>query len=150
MKASEKLKDQSNPAKFDAQREMILDTLQSNPDLRSKRDLFESFMDEELEKIKPDEDSDLNGIVVRRFNEFVDIQKSRAIDQVCEEFSADKPGLMKLYSDFVYRATLPDRASLIALLEVKPKITKRSEVAELIRDRLKSIAETFEDAEVGY
>lgn len=144
----EKLKDQSNEKKFAAGRDMILDVLQSNPDLRSKRDLFETFIDEELDKLKLDENQHVEGIVITKFNEFVDQEKRKALEAICAEFSADCVKLKELYQDFVYRGTLPDRNTLINLLSVKPKITKRAEVGDAIRERFVALADKFEDAEI--
>ncbi|WP_414676386.1 type I restriction endonuclease subunit R, EcoR124 family [Limnobacter sp.] len=144
----EKLKDQSNQKKFAASRDMILDVLQSNPDLRSKRDLFETFIDEELDKLKLDENQHVEGIVITKFNEFVDQEKHKALESICAEFSADCVKLKELYQDFVYRGTLPDRNTLINLLSVKPKITKRAEVSDLMRERFVALTDKFEDAEI--
>jgi len=143
----EKLKDQSNEKKFAAGRDMILDVLQSNPDLRSKRDLFETFIDEELDKLRLEENQHAEGVVITTFNEFVDKEKQKALEAICTEFSADREKLKELYQDFVYRGTLPDRNTLINLLAVKPKITKRAEVGELMRERFAALADKFEDAE---
>jgi type I restriction enzyme R subunit len=144
----EKLKDQSNQKKFAAGRDMILDVLQSNPDLRSKRDLFETFIDEELDKLKLDENQHAEGIVITKFNEFVDQEKRKALEAICAEFSADCIKLKEIYQDFVYRGTLPDRNTLINLLSVKPKITKRAEVGDAMRERFVALADKFEDAEI--
>lgn len=146
----EKLKDQSNEKKFAAGRDMILDVLQSNPDLRSKRDLFETFIDEELDKLKLDENQHVEGIVITKFNEFVDQEKRNALEEICAEFSADCVKLKELYQDFVYRGTLPDRNTLINLLSIKPKITKRAEVGDAMRERFVTLADKFEDAEIQY
>lgn len=145
----EKLKDQTNPVKFEAQREMILDTLQANPDLRSKRNLFESFIDDELQSIGPEDHADIDGVVVRRFNQYVEEQKTKALQAMCDEFSARFDGLLELYNDYLYRGHMPDRTSLLAVLTVKPKITKRSEMADTMRDRISSIADAYSDAEIG-
>lgn len=145
----ESLKDEKNPDKFEAHRDMILDTLQSNPDLRSKRDLFETFIDTQIDKIKVSDESEVEGIVIKRFNEFAFAQKKAALDAMCEEFGADKDGLQKLYRDYVYRDHLPDRNQLISLLATKPKITQRAPVADAMKDRFMAISETHENAEVG-
>lgn len=144
----EKLKDQPNEKKFEAGREMILDVLQSNPDLRSKRALFETFIDEELDKIDPAQAAAAEGFVIGKFNEFVEAQKAKALDDICKEFDADCAQLANMYQDFVYRGTLPNRTDLLGILNVKPRITKRTEVADAMRERFIALADVYEDAEI--
>jgi len=62
----------------------------------------------------------------------------------------DRAGFQALYEDFIYRARLPDIASLLALLKVRPKITARKATAAAMRDRLVDLAREFEGAEVGH
>ena len=69
---------------------------------------------------------------------------------LCEQMQIDRAGFQALFEDFIYRARLPDIASLLALLEVRPKITARKATAEAMRDRLVDLAREFEGAEVGH
>mgnify|MGYP001079556515 CR=1 FL=1 len=148
LKLIEKLKDQPTETKFQAHREMILDTLQSNPELRSKRNLFESFIDKKMTNLQVEEDEDIEGIVVRRFNDYVESERQKAITEVSQEFQADREKLASLYADFVYRGRLPDRKDLLGSLTVKPRIVQRTQVAEDMRSRMTSVAETYEGAVV--
>lgn len=143
----EGLKDEKNPDKFDAHRGMILDTLQSNPDLRSKRDLIESFIDTQLDQIDPADVSE--GVVIERFNAYAEVERKHALEAFCEDFGADRDRLKGLYQEYVYRDDLPDRKALLDILIKKPKIKERSSVADVMRERLQSIAETHENAEIG-
>lgn len=97
-----------------------------------------------------DENQHVEGIVITKFNEFVDQEKRNALEEICAEFSADCVKLKELYQDFVYRGTLPDRNTLINLLSIKPKITKRAEVGDAMRERFVTLADKFEDAEIQY
>lgn len=144
----EKLKDQPNETKFQAHRDMILDTLQSNPELRSKRNLFERFIDTQMTNLQLKEGEAIEGIVVRRFNDYVESERQKAITEVSQEFQADIKRFTALYTDFIYRGRLPDRKDLLGSLTVKPRIVQRTQVAEDMRSRMKGLAETYEGAEI--
>lgn len=146
----EKLPHQKGPKQFDQLRDMILNVLESDPDLRHKRALFKDFIDTQLPKIAKESGSDVEGSIINRFNAFVVARRTEAIDQFCEQMAIGREGFQALYEDFIYRARLPDIASLLILLEVRPKITERKATAEAMRDRLIDLAREFEGAEVGH
>ena len=51
----EKLKQgESNQKNYDLTRDMILNVLQTDPELRHKKQLFQDFIDTKLPKLKPD------------------------------------------------------------------------------------------------
>lgn len=143
----EQLGNQKGPKQYDQLREMILNVLQSDPDLRHKQRLFTDFIDTQLPLLKMDSEAHVEGIVVKRFNEYVVAQRAKAIDRICTQLCADKNEFMRLYEDYIYRGRLPDISSLLALLQVKPKITQRKPVAETIRDHMIDIATVYEGAE---
>ena len=145
----EKLQEEKNPEHFEAHRDMILDTLQANPELRNKRDLFEKFIDTEIDQFSLQVDGVKEGVIIQQFNEYVDRQKAEAMGKIAEEFSADIARLNALYADFVYKDRLPDRKDLIDILEVKPSITRRKIIGDEIRERIQSVAEIFEDAHIS-
>lgn len=145
----EKLPHQKGPKQFDQLREMILNVLESDPELRHKRALFKDFIDNQLPGIAKEAGSDVEGSIIKRFNAFVVTRRTEAIDQFCEQMAIDREGFQALYEDFIYRARLPDIASLLILLKVRPRITERKATAEAMRDRLIDLVREFEGAEVG-
>ncbi len=144
----EKLPQQKGPKQFDQLREMILNVLESDPDLRHKRALFKDFIDIQLPLLR-EAGGAVDGNIIGRFNAFVITRRTQAIDQFCDQMGVNRKGFQALYEDFIYRARLPDIASLLALLKVRPKITARKTTAETMRDRLVDLAREFEGAEVG-
>lgn len=145
----EKLPHQKGPKQYDQLRDMILNVLESDPDLRHKRALFKEFIDIHLPLIRQEAAADVEGSILKRFNAFVVARRSQAIDVYCEQMQIDREGFQTLYEDYIYRDRLPDIPSLLALLKVRPKITARKSKAESMRDRLVELAKEFEGAEVG-
>ena len=145
----EKLPQQKGPKQFDQLRGMILNVLESDPDLRHKRALFKEFIDIELPLLRGADDA-VDGDIIKRFNAFVIARRAQAIDQFCAQMNVERDGFQALYEDYIYRGRLPDISSLLALLKVRPKITARKATAETMRDRLVDLAKEFEGAEVGH
>jgi hypothetical protein len=70
------------------------------------------------------EDGDaVDGNIIGRFNAFVITRRTLTINQFCNQMNIECDCFQALYEDFIYRARLPDIASLLALLRVRPKIT---------------------------
>ena len=143
----EKLPKQTGPKQYEQLRDMILNVLESDPDLRHKHALFKDFIDVQLPLMSQVQDN-VDDSIIQRFNAFVIERRMEAIDHLCEQMNVDRDGFQALYEDFIYRARLPDIASLLALLKVRPKITERKATAEAMRDRLVDLAREFEGAEV--
>ncbi|MDO9518614.1 MAG: type I restriction endonuclease subunit R [Pseudohongiella sp.] len=144
----EKLPQQKGPKQFEQLREMILNVLESDPDLRHKRALFKDFIDVQLPLLSTEASTDVESSILKRFNAFVIARRTETIDQFCEQMQIERTGFQALYEDFIYRERLPDISSLLALLKVRPKITERKATAETMRDRLVDLAKEFEGAEV--
>ena len=143
----ETLNTETSERRFNQTQDMIINVLQSDPDLRHKRKLFQDFIDTQLPLMKMDAEAHTDGIVKKRFNEFVVAERTKAIQTACSELNADQIGFEKLYKDYIYRDRMPDIADLLATLTVKPRITQRKPMAQTMRDKMREIAQTYEGSE---
>lgn len=145
----EKLKKgDSNQKTYDLTRDMILNVLQTDPELRHKKQLFRDFIDTKLPGLKPKSDDQVEGFVKKQFNLFVAEKRKEAMALVCEELNADLAGFKTLYEEYIYRNRLPDIKELLAVLSVRPKVTARKAVAELVREKMEELAAVYESSEI--
>lgn len=135
-----------NPKQHDLTRDMILNVLQTDPDLRHKKPLFQEFIDQKLPTLKASTEQGTEGVVKQQFNAFVREKKKEAIQKTCNKMQADIAGFIGLYDDYVYRSRLPDIKELLSVLANKPKITERKEVAETMRLEMERIANLYESS----
>lgn len=145
----EKLKKgDANQKTYDLTRDMILNVLQTDPELRHKKQLFRDFIDTKLPGLKPKSEDQVEGFVKKQFNLFVAEKRKEAMALVCEELNADLAGFKTLYEEYIYRNRLPDIKELLAVLSVRPKVTARKAVAELVREKMEELAAVYESSEI--
>ncbi|EMI7477686.1 inovirus-type Gp2 protein [Morganella morganii] len=145
----EKLKKgDANQKTYDLTRDMILNVLQTDPELRHKKQLFRDFIDTKLPRLKPKSEDQVEGFVKKQFNLFVAEKRKEAMALVCEELNADLAGFKTLYEEYIYRNRLPDIKELLAVLSVRPKVTARKAVAELVREKMEELAAVYESSEI--
>lgn len=144
----EKLKKgENNQKNYELTRDMILNVLQTDPELRHKKQLFQDFIDIKLPTLQTESEEQVEGFVKKQFNAFVIEKRAEAMRLACEALSADAAGFQKLYEEYIYRDRLPDIKELLAILSVKPKITARKAVAEQMREKMEELAAIYENSE---
>lgn len=144
----EKLKKGSGSQQnYELTRDMIMNLLQTDPELRHKKQLFQDFIDVKLPSLEAGSDEALEGSVKKHFNAFVSKQKKEAMASACQELNADIEGFQALYSEFVYRNRPPDIKELLGILSVKPKLAERKPVAEKMRYKMEELATVYESSE---
>ncbi|WP_417667212.1 type I restriction endonuclease subunit R [Pseudidiomarina sp.] len=144
----EKLKKgESNQKAYELTRDMILNVLQADPELRHKKQLFQDFIDTKLPALKPSTEDQMEGFVKHQFNAFVVEKRAEAMADACKVLNADLDGFRALYEEYIYRGRLPDIKELLGVLSVRPKITARKAVAEDMREMMESLATVYESSE---
>lgn len=115
----------------------IADLLSGEVQLRSKKELIEKFINENLPFIEDDDD------IGDAFEAFLDEEKGKALTQLCEEEKLAPEKLNAIISDYLFteRPPLPD--DIVDMLEVKPKILERKTIVERVTDKIKKFVETF-------
>jgi type I restriction enzyme, R subunit len=104
-------------------------------ELRSKRELIEKFINENLPQIK---DSDN---IPDEFEKFWSKERLEYLDRLVEEENRDKEKLEKVIGDYLFTEKEPLRDDLIDMLQERPSLKERSSTSE----RLKSIVVEFVD-----
>jgi len=129
----------SEPKDQAEQRKAISDILSSETQLRSKKELIEKFIEENLPLIT---DSDL---VANEFESFWTVEKKKAILKLAKEENLDYQKLIDLVSNYLFTEKEPLRDEIIAVMNVRPSLRDRASSSDRILDKVKDFVETFID-----
>lgn len=139
LKESESSGDPNEAASIGQRRKSILDMLGSEPQLRSKRELIEKFIDSYLPALKSPQD------VEPAFDEFWAKERERSIQAVCDEEGLMPDAIAEILSEYHFTQREPLRNTIVAALKEKPKILQRKAIIERVKQRLLDIVDTFDD-----
>lgn len=123
----------------EAQRKVISDLLGGEAQLRSKKELIEKFILENLPYIKESEE------IPEAFEAFWNNEKNQALEQLCIEEQLNPEQLSKLLEDYLFSGRTPLSESVVAAMQVKPKLLERKSIVERIKERILDLVTTFED-----
>ena len=117
------------------QKKQILDMLAGDVELRSKRELIEKFIEENLPKIKeidsiPDE-----------FDQYWSDQRVLALGNLCEEENLDKTQFKSLIDAYIYNEHEPLRDDVFQCLDNRPSILRAREIGDRIINKMKEFVE---------
>jgi type I restriction enzyme R subunit len=127
----------AKPADQEKQKREIQKILATEVKLRSKRELIEKFIAENLPHVESAE------AVPQSFDAFVAVEKQKALNVLSEQEKLQPEGLQKVISDYLFteRTPLPDE--IINILEVKPKLLERKSIVERVKAKILDFVETF-------
>ncbi|WP_127139077.1 type I restriction endonuclease subunit R [Flagellimonas oceanensis] len=129
----------SEPREKEEQRRVISDILSSETQLRSKKELIEKFIEENLPMITDSE------LVPNAFESFWTVEKKKAILKISEEENLDYQKLVDLVSNYLFTEKEPLRDETIAVMKKRPSLRDRATSATRILSKIKGFVETFID-----
>ena len=121
----------------ETQRKKIIEIITGQSDLRSKRELIERFIDDNLPNI---EDSDN---IPEEFEKFWNKERVKYIDKLVEEENLDKDKLEKVIGDYMFTEKEPLRDDLIDMLHKRPSLKERSSTSKRLKNRIVDFVETY-------
>lgn len=124
-------------AEQDKKRREITELLEGQVQLRSKRKLIEKFINENIPNII---DTDQ---VENEFEEFWNIEREKALSELCETEKIDNEKLRNVVSEYLFAQRLPLTADIDNMLEIKPKLLERKAVFARIKDKINEFINTF-------
>jgi type I restriction enzyme R subunit len=139
LKADEESEDHTVRRDANNRRKSILDMLGAETQLRSKRELIERFINEQMPRIQAAEE------VVSEFNIFWAQERDKSLVKLCESEGLNQEAVMKAISDYHFSGRAPLREQIVAALEVKPKILERKSIIERVTRQLMEIVHTFDE-----
>jgi type I restriction enzyme R subunit len=114
----------------------ILDLVAGETKLRSKRELIEKFITENLPLIQPDN-------IEEDYNTFMDEEKRKAFLKFAAEESLNPDKLTKLTEDYLFSRRLPTKQEVIEVMEEQPSILKRAKIGDTILSKFLNFIDTF-------
>ncbi len=119
------------------QRKAIIDLLGGDIQLRSKRELIQKFIDENMPDIK---DADT---IEDEFEKFWQDQKVLALGKLCEEEHLDKAQFKALIDTYIYSGREPIKDEVFQCLDNRPSILQARAIGERIIAKMKEYVEVF-------
>jgi type I restriction enzyme R subunit len=120
------------------QKKAIIDLLGGDIQLRSKRELIQKFIDENMPHIK-DGDS-----IEDEFEKFWQDQKVLALRKLCEEEHLDKAQFKSLIDAYIYSGREPIKDEVFQCLDNRPSILQARVIGDRIIAKMKEFVEVFE------
>ncbi|TQO37520.1 type I restriction enzyme R subunit [Arenibacter algicola] len=137
-----KLKD-SKTTDAKTQKKAIIDLLGGDIMLRSKRELIEKFIEENLPKIDDVDD------IQEEFETYWQEQKVLALGKICEEEHLDKAQFKSLIDTYIYSGQEPIKDDVFKCLDNRPSILKAREIGERILSKMKEFVQVFIEGMTG-
>lgn len=115
----------------------IIDLVAGEIQLRSKRALIESFIEENLPKLKPNEN------VIKAFENYWTANKKEAFSKLCAEENLSPQELEKILNHYTFANRMPRDQEIVDTLNFKPRILERKPIIERVAEKIKSFIDTF-------
>lgn len=125
------------PVLQEIKRKEIISLIETDPKLRSKKELIEKFINKELDG--------LTGDINAGFRNFVDREAMTARQMIAEEERLDPIKLDNVISNYNYTGLFPKVEDINGLWNFKPLLKERKPLRESITQKIKRYFETFVD-----
>ncbi|MBC30464.1 MAG: deoxyribonuclease HsdR [Muricauda sp.] len=142
LKLLAKLKE-AKKSEAEAQKKAIIELLSGEVELRSKRELIEKFIEENLPKINDVDD------IQDEFEKYWQEQKVLALAKICEEEKLDRQQFNALMESYIYSGQEPIRDEVFRCLDNRPSILKAREIGERIIQKMKEFVDVFVNGMTG-
>jgi type I restriction enzyme R subunit len=132
-----------NPEEAKKRQKEIIDMVAGEVQLRSKRLLIETFIENNLPKLQPNEN------VISAFEDYWSKHKQDAFEQLCADEKIQPEQLTKLLQTYEFASRLPRPQEIADSFTFKPKILERKSVLERVSIKIQEFITTFVDGMGG-
>lgn len=132
-----KLKDVDDEGEKQRQRKAIMDMVAGDAKLRSKRELIDKFIQENLPDL-PSSDA-----VPDAFSAFWKKEYDSALHTLCDDEQLEADKVKDIIKDHLFTERLPLRDDAVKALKQTPRIMQRKAIGERVLDKIMSFIETF-------
>jgi len=129
----------ATPDEQKKQRKKLMDILDTDAQLRSKKELIERFIAEHFPDIP--KGGDIGG----EFESYWNKERQKALEVMSAEEGLDPEGLQKVIGDYLFTEKPPIRDEVIGIMNKRPALKERSTISERVISKIKSFVETFID-----
>jgi len=129
----------ATPDEQKKQRKKLMDILDTDAQLRSKKELIEKFIAEHFPDIPK------GGDISEEFETYWDKEKQNALAELSAAEGLDAEGLQKVIGNYLFTEKPPMRDDVIGIMSKRPSLKERSSISERIIAKIKTFVETFID-----
>jgi type I restriction enzyme R subunit len=133
--------DNSSKDNIEKKKQDILNIISGESNLRSKKELIENFIENNLPKIKQKKDIKTN------FDQYWNQEKEKALAKIRDEENMIEGNLKPIIENYIFSGIEPSRNEMIGAItkDKRPKILERKKVATRIMSKIKEFINIFED-----
>jgi len=128
---------ESSVAKQETMKRNVMRIIESQEQLRSKKELIEAFIDNNLSR--PNESADLE----QEFDSFIESEKLEELDRLCNEENLEITKINELIDSFLYDQIKPLNADIDEALKEKHPLLERTKVVSRVMKKVMSHIEKF-------
>ena len=136
LKLLAKLKD-STEDEQEKQKKAILEIMSGDAQMRSKRELIERFIQENLPHI---DDSDN---IPEEFENYWSKERLLAVEKLSKDENLDAEKLQEVIGNYLFTEKQPLRDEIIGMMNKRPSLKERKTVAERVTIKILGFVETF-------
>ena len=115
----------------------ILEAISREVQLRSKKELIEKFIEENLPHLEDSSD------VAGSFETFITAEKLEAFNKLIAEENLKSESLEKVIDDYLFTGKKPLREDVASTLQQKPKLLERKPIIDRLSKKIMQFVETF-------
>ncbi|MEP2920935.1 MAG: type I restriction endonuclease subunit R [Sulfitobacter sp.] len=120
-------------------RKVIFDLLGSEKQLRSKRELIEQFIEQNMAN-RPTGQS-----VEDAFTEYWDQERSKSVEVICEDEGLNHQSFKQIIEDYQFSGKPPLNDTIVKAMDTPPRILERKSVTERIIGKLLGLISKFDE-----
>lgn len=136
MRLLAKLKN-AKPKEKATQRKHIMDLLSGEATLRSKRELIEKFINQNLPQLSDDED------IETAFKAYWDIETKKALKTLNASETLSNEKVEYIINDYLFTGRMATEDELIDAMEQQPSVLQRETIGNRIKTKILDFIETF-------
>jgi len=129
----------AKPADREKQHKTILAILDTETQLRSKKELIERFIATHFPEIPK------GGDIGEEFETYWNEEKVKAIKELSDSEGLDQEGLQKVIGDYLFTEKSPMRDDVVGIMKKRPGLKERRSISERIIGKIKAFVQTFID-----
>ncbi len=126
----------TNPEEKERRQKEILDIVAGDLKLRSKRELIERFIEENLPLLE-------DASIEEGYAAFMIEEQQKAFNQFVQDEKINADKLKKLTEDYLFAQRIPTKQEVVEVLEHQPSILQRSKVGDTILNKFLTFIDTF-------
>lgn len=115
----------------------LIEIVSGDAQLRSKRELIEKFIQENLPHIADSDD------IPEAFENYWNEERSEALKKLSEEENLDSNQLQEVIGKYLFTEKKPLRDEVIGLMNNRPSLKERASIAQRVTDKILGFVETF-------